>query len=213
MNFDEFLKMLSTQVCFDLPTATQICRINPTNLNVQISRWIKAGKLIPLRRGMYAFDTRYRHAEINPAQLANSIYTPSYLSMQWALSFYGLIPEKARTFTSITTRGPKTFTNSFGQFTYRHVKTEAFFGYQSHAMNGAKVLMAVPEKALLDLWHLESGLWDKARMTEMRFQNTEIVDNKLLMNFADRMHSPRLIVAASIWCKLMETERQETVEL
>ena len=124
---------------------------------------------------MYAFPDRYSGRVINPAELANKLYTPSYLSSYWALGYYGMIPEYVQLFTSISSRVPRTFDNHFGVFRYQNIKPSAFFGYQSVDINGTQILLADPEKALLDLWHLEKGEWSVSRMIEMRFQGFEMV--------------------------------------
>lgn len=162
---------------------------------------------------MYAFSNPYRHKEINAAQLANQLYAPSYLSTHWALGYYGLIPEKTVTFTSVTSRVPKTFDNPFGFFSYRHIKQAAFFGYRRVILNNAEVLLAEPEKALLDFWHLESGLWNNDRMMEMRFQNVEIVDVNKLADYAERFTSPRLKTAVGVWLERTQAEQKGTVLL
>jgi len=213
MQFNELLELLGEKGCFDLASAAQLSGLPVKKWVVQAHRWRKAGKLISLRRGMYAFSEKYRRVKINPSQLANQIYTPSYLSTHWALGFYGLIPEKVVTYTSITSRVPKTFSNEFGTFSYRHIKPGAFFGYHRMSMDGTTVLLAEPEKALLDLWHLERGVWDPVRMAEMRFQNMELIQPKKLVQYTARFASPRLRKAVRVWMDLKQEQPQGTVEL
>jgi predicted transcriptional regulator of viral defense system len=213
MKFEELLTLLGGQGWFDLASAVQLSGQPGPGLVAQLHRWSKAGKLVPLRRGMYAFSEKYRRKRINVAQLANEIHAPSYLGLHWALGFYGLIPEKAVAFTSVTSRGPKTFSNAFGVFAYRHVKPTVFFGYRRVVIDGAPVLLADPEKALLDLWHLEPGAWNRARLSEMRFQNMEHVDPDRLADFAARFRSPRLMEAVRIWSELADEESKGMVEL
>lgn len=213
MNFNTLLDLLGNLGWFDLATAVQISSCPRKILETQLHRWCKSGKLIPLRRGMYAFAENYRHRAINPAQLANHLYTPSYLSTYWALGFYGLIPEKPVVYTSVTARVPRKFNNAFGNFMYRHVKATAFFGYHRVLLDDAEVLLAEPEKALLDLWHLESGKWSRARMEEMRFQNVGIVDTAKLADYAERFVSPRLVATTLIWNAMAQADQEGTVEL
>jgi hypothetical protein len=168
---------------------------------------------MPLRRGFYAHAAPYASAELNPAELANALHAPSYLSTLWALGYYGIIPERVVTFTSVTSRSPRTFENSLGVFRYQHVKPSAFFGYRLVQMGGRPVLIAAPEKALLDLWYLEKGQWGRARMTEMRFQNFEIVDAKALESSAARFGSRRIAVAVEEWKALVRRETAGVREL
>jgi predicted transcriptional regulator of viral defense system len=213
MKFDSFIETVASQPFFDLATVVLLAGEERAQVRTQLYRWTRAGKLLPLRRGMYTLADRYRKVRINPAELANHIYRPSYLSGLWALGFYGLIPEKVVMFTSVTTRVPRRFENSLGRFEYRHVKQSAFFGYRVAEIDGRKVLVADPEKALLDLWHLGKGTWNEARMGEMRFQNLDSVDPEKLEQFAEVFDSRRLQRAAKAWSELTSTEREGTVEL
>jgi len=213
MKFDSFIETVASQPFFDLATVVQLSGEERAQVRTQLYRWTRAGKLLPLRRGMYTLADRYRKVPINPAELANHIYRPSYLSGLWALGFYGLIPEKVVLFTSVTTRVPRRFENSLGRFEYRHVKQSAFFGYRIAEIDGRKVFLADPEKALLDLWHLGKGKWNEARMGEMRFQNRDAVDPEKLKHFVEEFDSRRLKSAAKTWSELTSTEHEGTVEL
>jgi hypothetical protein len=135
------------------------------------------------------------------------------LSGLWALGFYGLIPEKVATFTSVTSRVPRRFENPLGMFEYRHVKQKAFFGYRAVEIMDRKVLLAEPEKALLDLWHLGKGRWTEQRMGSMRFQNQDIIDQARLMRYVAVFDSLRLQDAAQAWSELARIDREGTVEL
>ena len=213
MRYERLLELLGDQVFFDLASVVQLAGEKRESIRIQLYRWIRTGKLLRLRRGMYAFPENYRRREMNHAELANWLYGPSYISTHWTLGFQGLIPERVVTYTSVTTRTPKTFENCFGIFRYQHIKSAAFFGYSPVKIGGRKVLLAEPEKALLDLWHLEKGAWDDGRMEEMRFQNVELVSVKKLRQYAHRFDSPRLRAAAGVWSRVCGSGPEGTVEL
>ena len=162
---------------------------------------------------MYAFPEACSAVAINPAELANALYRPSYISMHWALGYYGLIPEKVVTYTSVTSRVTRHFDNSFGSFRYHSIKLAAFFGYAVLAIAGQKVVIAEPEKALLDFWYFEEGKWDVKRMAEMRFQNTEMIDTDKLHKYAEKYRSPRIIKAVELWGSVISSQSEGTVEL
>ena len=105
MKFDSLISMIGEHPFFDLATVVQLSGENKATIHRQLSRWIRAGKLIAVRRGMYVLASRYRRATVNPAELAGYLYRPSYLSREWALGFYGLIPEMVVTYTSVTPHG------------------------------------------------------------------------------------------------------------
>ena len=119
----------------------------------------KDGQLIRLKRGLYVIDDRVSGKPINVRLCANHIYGPSYVSLQWALRWYGLIPERVFTMTSITTKRTRMFENSLGRFTYYQVRPDYFYiGIRSVEENGLNCLMASPEKALCDMILYDSYL-------------------------------------------------------
>ncbi len=114
----------------------------------QLSLWQKKGYIIKLKNGLYAFTDQLSH--ITPEQIAGQLYSPSYISMEKALSFYGIIPEMVYSITSVTPKTTRRFRNKLGNFIFRQVKPSLYFGYHQ----ADKHLMADPEKALLDYIYL-----------------------------------------------------------
>lgn len=206
MNFDKFVELTAPLPFFDIATLMQLTNDSRKGLINQLYRWRSAGKLILLRQGIYALADRYRKEPLNPATLANNLYRPSYISGLWALSFYGLIPEAVPVYTSITTRTPRKFHNSFGTFVYTNIKQDFFFGYQEIMITEKPVFLAKAEKALLDLFHQTKGEWDTGRMLEMRFQQIAMIDRVLLQTYAGKMGKPRILRAVKAWMKLSENE-------
>lgn len=120
--------------------------------NMHIAMLEKKGLLIRLKRGLYAVSPEISGQEISLGLVANHLYGPSYVSLHWALRWYGLIPERIDTVTSITTRHTREFENSLGRFTFRGVFQEYFpIGIKSHEDAGLHFLLATPEKALCDM--------------------------------------------------------------
>ena len=213
MKFVDIVSATRNMPYFDLPTVAQLSGEPRQSLRMQLSRLIRQGKIKSLRRGMYVLGAPYRKVDPNPAILANRIYTPSYLSFHWALGYYGLIPEMVFMFTSATTRVPRLFKNEFGSFLYKHIKPDCFAGYQTVEIDRKKVLIAAPEKALLDLWHIENGEWTTERMASMRFQNFEAVSLKKLTGYVELFHSPRLVRAVRNWRAYVKAEMDGEKEL
>lgn len=169
--------------------------------------------LLHLRRGMYAFPTRSSPGRVHAPYLAGQLYAPSYVSTHWTLAYYGMIPEFVARYTSVTSHATRTFENAFGGFSYQHVKRPAFFGYRRIVIDGQPVFIAEPEKALLDLWHLQAGPWTRDGMEAMRFQGFEHVDAAKLNLYAARFASPRLMRAATVFLNVAQTETEGTVQL
>jgi len=213
MIFDSLVEFAGTQPCFDLALLVQGFDEKREVIRVQLSRWMAQGKVIGLRRGMYTLPERYRRATLTPAWLANRLYRPSYVSGLWALGFYDMIPEKVVWLTSVTPRVPCRFENPFGVFEYRNLKQDFFFGYLAVQHGGQEMLVAYPEKALLDHWHLTPGEWTVARLTEMRYQQWDRVLPERLGDFTERFGSPRLQRAVERWWRVVGAQARGTVTL
>ncbi len=111
-----------------------------------LTRAVKRGDALKLRRSLYAL------ASHPPSELevANRLYRPSYVSFTFALSYYHIIPETVYAITCATTRTSAAFDVLGKQFIYRRVKRAAFTGYRTEQVNNRAVLIAEPEKALVD---------------------------------------------------------------
>ena len=111
-----------------------------------------AGKIIRLKKGLYVLDPKVSHVALSTELIANQLYTPSYVSMQTALRYYGLIPEAVYTTQSMTLKHTRRFDTPVGRFEYQRVAREAFpIGITSINKQSYAFLMATPEKALCDL--------------------------------------------------------------
>jgi predicted transcriptional regulator of viral defense system len=213
MNYDSLVKLTGAMPWFDLPLLVQAFDDRREGIRVQLSRWIKQGKVVGLRRGMYTLPDTYRRATLTPAAMANQLYRPSYLSGLWALGFHDMIPEMVVWLTSVTPRVPRRFENPFGVFDYRNIKQDCFFGCRTVTHGGQEILVAEPEKALLDHWHLTAGEWTGERIEEMRYQHVDRVSKAKLRSYADRFRSPRLARAVDRWLKLSVEAEKGTVTL
>jgi len=213
MNFDSLVKLTANLTHFDLALLVQAYDEPRESIRVQLSRWNSQGKIIGLRRGVYTLAEPYRSIPVSSAALANAIYRPSYLSGLWALAFYDMIPERVNCYTSVSTRPPQRFDNPVGLFDYRNIKQEAFFGYHTVRDGAADILVAEPEKALLDHWHLTAGEWTNDRLEEMRYQHAEQVNAERLQYNAERYRSPRLERAVARWLKLVREAEKGTITL
>ena len=101
---------------------------------------------IKLRNGLYALRSDPPHE----LEIANRIYGPSYISLEYALAYYRFIPETVYTVTSATTKITREFTVQDKNYEYSRIKRGAYTGYRLMKGGQAKILMAVPEKALVD---------------------------------------------------------------
>ncbi|MBI2121988.1 MAG: hypothetical protein HYT98_02595 [Candidatus Sungbacteria bacterium] len=120
--------------------------VSKKSVSMFILNNVKSGLFVKLRNNFYAIK------DSNPDYffIANKLYQPSYVSLETALSHYKIIPEVVYGTSSITTKAPREFKTPLGNFTYRHIKTEAFTGYRLQEIDRYNALFAEPEKALAD---------------------------------------------------------------
>jgi len=167
-------------------------------VRLQLSRWTKAGRLQQLRRGLYCLAEPYRKVMPHPFLVSNRLKRGSYVSLQSALSHYGLIPEHVPVVTAVTTGRPEKVRTPDGVYVFRHIKKSLFAGYRQLELTaGQRAFMASPEKALLDLIWLTPDADGAAYLRELRLQNMEGVDRAVLMELAERSGSSKLRRAAA----------------
>jgi predicted transcriptional regulator of viral defense system len=170
----------------------------PADVRRQLSRWVQAGRVIQLRRGMYTLAAPFQQTPPHPFLIANSLLTGSYISLQSALAYYGLIPEYVAQTLSVTTQRPSHWRNPMGDFRFQHLAPHLFFGYQQKTFTpGQEAFIAFPEKALLDLVHLTPEGDDPLYLDGLRLQNLERLDPQLLQKLASRAGKPKWMRAAS----------------
>ena len=117
----------------------------------RIARLVTAGEIVRVKKGLYVFAAPFRRHPIAREQLANLIYGPSYVSLDTALTFHGLIPERVEAVTSVTTGRAHKFDTPFGAFTYRTLSPVRYaMGMLLDTSGKAPFLVASPEKALVD---------------------------------------------------------------
>lgn len=180
---------------------------NPEELpkvRVQLSRWVNAGRLIQVKKGAYVLSDDFAFRPTDWEHIATFVCRPSYISLHYALADYGMIPEHVPNITLVTTRRPKTIEQKNKRLIYKHVKTGLFWGYEMRGERDFPVFFAEPEKAVLDLFYFTSIKIDIAFIEEMRFQNTEILDEVKFMKYAERFESPKMIRAARLFLKFLE---------
>ncbi|MBD3425345.1 MAG: hypothetical protein GF417_13000 [Candidatus Latescibacteria bacterium] len=166
-------------------------------IRLQLSRWVKDGRVIKINKGMYTLARPYRKVDPEPFTVANALKSPSYVSLQSALSWHGLIPEFVPVTTSVTTARPQLIETPLGSFEYRHVKTGMFQGYAKIRLSGRQdAFVASSEKAILDLVHLTPGADSYEYLKELRLQNMDVIDMKKLQKSARNAGSPKLQRAA-----------------
>ncbi len=193
MKYTDLAKALRNEEVFDLPLLEVLSGQGRDVLKVQLHRWIRDGKVVALRRGLYALGEEWS-GEKNGARLANLMVQPSYLTGLWALSWYGLIPETVYEYTSAVTSRRQFYENKYGRFGYRALKPGLFRRWTDRECGGRKIRVAEPEKAVLDYLYWTAG--DPVQiMKTLRFQPDEAEQFlwPTLLAYANEWRSPRLI--------------------
>jgi predicted transcriptional regulator of viral defense system len=182
--------------------------VDSKDVRRQLSRWTKAGRLCQLRRGLYALAPPFQKVKPHPFVVANRMMRSSYVSLQSALGYYGLIPDVVPVTTSITTGRPNQWQTPLGVYTFQHIKTELFVGYRLVDLGGnQQAFVATPEKALLDLVRLQPGGDSAEYLQELRLQDMERLDLEALQHQAELASSPKLRRAAAFVINLAQAER------
>jgi len=166
-------------------------------LPVQLTHWQKQGLIIRLRKNLYILNENDRTVTPSRAFIGNQLYGPSYISLEYALSFYGLIPERVADVTSITTKKTQTFSNAFGTFRYQHMKQPCFSGFVvQRDENNFPYLIATREKAILDFLYLNLKSLDTDKKDffkhSMRLQNLEGLHLRKLTQMAVTFKNKKL---------------------
>ncbi len=141
----------------------------------KVTRLLKSGDIIRVKKGLYVFGPRYQRHPICLEALANLIYGPSYISLESALSYYGMIPERVEWTTSMTTKKNKEYHTPLGNFSYRHLHPWKYMvGVTQTTIDDRLVLMASREKALADLIAPHRDLVSTTKLESFLTENLRI---------------------------------------
>ncbi|MFV1977370.1 MAG: hypothetical protein ACC651_16625 [Candidatus Scalindua sp.] len=214
MSWEEFLRITGNLPVID--TENLFAGVtDPASIQVQISRWKKAGKIIQLKRGIYLLAETYRKIEVYEPYIAAILKKPSYISLEKALEYHNLIPEAVTVYTSVTTKRPGRFVSISGVFDYRHINGFLFWGYNSLTVNKQTAFIASPEKALLDFFYLKlKGVKISLDyLMELRLQNLEKINLDKLSEFARRFKKPRILYATEVTREYIASYKEGEKEL
>jgi len=209
MNYIAFKnKVKDLPVIFSRDLFSRKTRENQPMRN-QLTRWCRKGLIIKLRRGAYILNEADR--KINPGLkfIANQLYGPSYVSLEFALNLYALIPEKVVDITSVTTRKTMSIKNDLGVFIYQHIKPSAFRGFNALKEDyGFTVFIAEPEKAVVDFLYLNLGKIPADNTAifreSYRFQNLERLSRARIMELSKLFNNPKLMKVAENFSNLLK---------
>jgi len=148
-------------------------------------RYKKQGFILQLKRGLYAFPD----ALPPDVFVANKLYTPSYISLEFALSYHGVIPETVYEVTSVTTKATRRFETLGKVFSYRKVKKTAYTGYEIQKQQGIGFYIADAEKAFVDANYLRL----KNKQEPISRFNKEKINSEKALFYAKLFNNAKLI--------------------
>lgn len=187
---------------------------HPRQVQRQLADWVRAGKVVQLRRGLYTLTKPDQVTAPHSYLIANQLVHGSYVSLHTALAHYDLIPEHVAVVTSVTTGRPSVWQNPFGYFHYQHIQPAFFFGFQYRQVTATQwAYLATPEKALLDLIYLTPDADNPAYIGALRLQNLDQLDLGRLTTYVERANEPKLKRALSLILQVVKEELTEYVAL
>jgi hypothetical protein len=187
----------------------------------KITDLLRKGAIVRVKKGLYVFGEDYRQKPYSREVIANLIYGPSYVSLEYALRYHGMIPERVEAVTSVTCGRSRKFYTPLGLFTYWMIPLAAFrTGIDKiETEDGRSFLMAVPEKALADkIRHdrgmairtprdLQNYLFDDLRMDEASLQE---MSPERLAEFARRYGSRKILLLRDLVSRLRSREKGDS---
>lgn len=149
----QYIKLKEQLKDFTLFSLADIKRIDNKFHRRRLNEWQDKRYIVKIIKGFYFF-TDVKLNENVLFEIANRIYSPSYISFEMALFYYGLIPESVYGVTSASSRKTCTFKTKIAHFSYQTITSRLFFGYDIVRYNDKSFKLATPEKALLDFFYV-----------------------------------------------------------
>lgn len=147
--FEQTIRQIKVHI-FSSVELKHIFGWSKTAITFLLHRYAKKGIVVRLKRDLYTLAD----AQVPEFLIANRLMEPSYVSLESALSFHRVIPETVYAITSVTTSKSKQVLAVGKDFEYHHVVLRGYTGYSAKQLNGITVLIADPEKAIVDYYYL-----------------------------------------------------------
>ncbi len=179
----------------------------------KITELLNEQVIVRVKKGLYVFGNSYRRRAYSKELLANLVYGPSYVSLDSALSYHGLIPEGVEALTSVTTNRSRRFRTPVGLFTYQRIPRLAYEVGMTRieADHDQAFLIASPEKALADKIVSARGaaIASQADMRRFLEDDLRIVESSLtslsaetVADYAERYRSRKLKFLSAVITRL-----------
>jgi predicted transcriptional regulator of viral defense system len=206
VNTMRYIKFRELFKDFTVFSSADIGSADPTFHRRRLNDWQDKGYVKKIINGYYLFSETPLNENVL-FESANRIYQPSYISLEMAFSFYGLIPESVYGITSVSTRATRTFPTPLGTFLYRSLKPRLFFGYNLVEYGAHKHFkIATPEKAILDFLYFNPSLTKAEDIVGLRFNQEAFlqkVKEAVFFEYLDRFGQKTLSKRIEIFWRVM----------
>lgn len=153
----------------------------------KVTRMLREQELIRIKKGLYIRGPDWGDP-VDRCVLGNLVYGPSYISFEYALSYYSLIPERVEAITCATNKRNRSFSTPVGYFSYRYLNKKVYsLGITRMPSGSSGFLIAMPEKALCDMLSTISGITRQSEIPALLFEDLRIDIDELATMDKDRL--------------------------
>lgn len=195
-------KILRELPYFGVSEVAQLLVIENSQASQVLARWIKSGRVIRVKRGIYVSYESYlsdRNQLDYLGMVAGIVQPSSYLSREYVLQKYGVLSEASYLVTLVTSKNTQSVTNAMGTFEYRHIKPNLYGGYREFVVSGVMVREASVVKALFDYLYLRKGAWlldnkeyDLAEDLRLNLNDWDVEKKRELEQWAEKAGSKKM---------------------
>ena len=199
----KYLELREALKSFTLFSIREIKKVDNYFHRRILNEWQEKGYIKKIIRGYYIFSD----LELNENvlfEIANKIHSPSYVSLEMALSYYRLIPESVYVITSVSTRRPYKYATPVGEFTYRKIKPALFFGHDLQNYADKRFKIATIEKAVLDYFYLNPHISEFGSLRINAGSFWEQINEDKLFTFLEKFSQKRLSRTIDQFWKFMK---------
>jgi len=186
---------------------------SPEDVHVIVSRALKKQSLTRVKNGLYIINPPYRKKEVSKFELAQNIYTPSFISLESSLSYHNWIPEAVYATTSVATKRAKHFETPLGNFRFYHVPSKHFLMNVKRVVNESSVfLLAEPWRALADYIYVHQKKWQNLQELEedMRIEKESLLKSNFASLNQLHKHYPKSHVRKILLGLFLELKQEKS---
>lgn len=206
----QYIELKESLKGFTIFSLTDIEEVDSDFHRRRLNEWQDKGYIKKIIKGYYIFSD----LELNENvlfEIANRIYSPSYISFEMALSYYHLIPESVYGITSASTRRTYRFKTQIAEFSYKTIKPQLFFGYNLITYGNKYFKLASIEKAILDYFYINSNIKTESDFASLRI-NRDVFFNQIneeeLHKFLEKFAQKRLTKRIKSFLGFLSADRE-----